>query len=101
MIAAHCFLGGGSYEHRGRTDVPMHDQPLPGRGVEIGPDCWIGAAVTVPDGVRIGRGSVVGAGSVVLDDVPDRSVIAGVPARLVEERPAFRSDVQREESPEG
>lgn len=86
MIAAHCFLGGGRYEHRGRTDVPMHRQSLPGRGVEIGEDCWIGAGATVVDGVRIGAGCVVGAGAVVLEDVPERTVVGGVPARPLARR---------------
>lgn len=88
MIAAHCFLGGGRYDHRSRRDVPMHRQPLPGRGVEIGEDCWIGAGATVADGVRVGAGSVVGAGAVVLDDVPEGSIVGGVPARRIGDRPA-------------
>lgn len=80
MIAAHCFIGGGRYDHRGPADVPMHEQPLPGRGVAIGADCWIGAGVVVGDGVKVGDGSVVGAGAVVLEDVPAGSVMGGVPA---------------------
>lgn len=95
MIAAHCFVGGGRYEHRGASDVPMHERPLPGRGVEIGPDCWIGAGVVVGDGVRIGPGSVVGAGAVVLDDVPERTVVGGVPARRLGSRDVARSDPGR------
>ena len=80
MIAAQCYIGGGRYEHRGRTDVPMHRQPIPGRGVVIEDDCWLGAGVTVIDGVRIGRRSVVGAGAVVVRDVLPGDVVAGVPA---------------------
>lgn len=87
MIAANCFLGGGRYDHRGRTDVPMHAQPLRGRGVEVGEDCWIGAGAVVGDGVSIGRGSVVGAGAVVLEDVPEMTVVGGVPARRLGTRP--------------
>jgi acetyltransferase-like isoleucine patch superfamily enzyme len=51
--------------------------------VEIGDGAWLGQAVVVGPGVRIGRGAVVGANSVVLDDVPDHSVVVGAPARLV------------------
>lgn len=40
-------------------------------------DVWIGAAATVTPGVRIGRGSVVGAGAVVAKDVPPMSVVTG------------------------
>jgi acetyltransferase-like isoleucine patch superfamily enzyme len=44
---------------------------------------WLGQNVVVGPGVTIGRGAVVGANSVVLDDVPARSVAVGAPARVV------------------
>lgn len=46
---------------------------------------WLGAGVIVTPGVRIGSGSIVGAGSVVTKDVPPDVVVAGVPARIVRE----------------
>ena len=51
--------------------------------VEIGDDCWFGANVVVCPGVRIGSGCVIGAGSVVTHDIPDRSVAAGNPCRVL------------------
>jgi lipopolysaccharide O-acetyltransferase len=51
--------------------------------VEIHDGAWLGENVVVCPGVRIGRGAVVGANAVVLDDVPDHSVAVGVPARVV------------------
>lgn len=51
--------------------------------VEIGEGAWLGQNVVVGPGVRIGRGAVIGANSVVLDDVPDRAVAVGAPARVV------------------
>ncbi|WP_354437950.1 sugar O-acetyltransferase [Marmoricola sp. OAE513] len=45
--------------------------------IVIEDDVWIGAAATVTPGVRIGRGSVVGAGAVVASDVPPLSVVTG------------------------
>ena len=83
MLAAQCYIGGGRYTVYGRTDVPIAEQPAPRRGVVIEEDCWLGAGVVVVDGVRIGRGSVVGAGAVVTQDVAPYSVVAGVPARPV------------------
>ncbi len=81
MIAAQCYIGGGRYDPRGSLEVPMHRQPLPGRGVVIEEDCWLGAGVTVVDGVRIGRGSIIAAGAVVTRDVVAETIVAGVPAK--------------------
>jgi maltose O-acetyltransferase len=48
-------------------------------------DAWLGAGCVILPGVRIGRGSVVGANSVVGQDVPPLHVVAGQPARTVRE----------------
>jgi acetyltransferase-like isoleucine patch superfamily enzyme len=70
MVGGQCYIGGGLYRTEDRT-VPMRDQALYTRGpVIIEDDVWIGAGVTILDGVRIGTGSVVGAGAVVRDDLP-------------------------------
>ena len=51
--------------------------------IEIGDDAWLGAGCIILPNVRIGRGAVVGAGAVVTKDVPDYTVVAGVPARVL------------------
>lgn len=56
------------------------------KAVVIGNDCWIGANVTILAGVCISDGCVVGAGSVVIEDVPAYTVVAGVPARFIRTR---------------
>lgn len=48
-------------------------------------DAWLGAGCVVLPGVRIGRGAVIGANSVVASDVPSLHVVAGQPARTVRE----------------
>jgi acetyltransferase-like isoleucine patch superfamily enzyme len=48
-------------------------------------DVWIGAHATILAGVRIGAGAVIGAGTVVVKDVPPRTIVAGVPGRVVRE----------------
>ena len=54
-----------------------------GRPIRIRRGAWIGAAATVLPGVTIGEYAVVAAGAVVTRDVPDRTIVAGVPARPV------------------
>ena len=45
--------------------------------------CLIGIGAVVLDGVRVGRGSIIGAGAVVTKDVPPRSLVAGVPGKVL------------------
>jgi phosphonate metabolism protein (transferase hexapeptide repeat family) len=54
--------------------------------VNIGHDVWIGHAVTVLPGVRIGTGAVLAAGAVVTKDVEPYTIVGGVPARLIRRR---------------
>ena len=51
--------------------------------VNIGHDVWIGAQCYIRDGVTIGTGSVIAAGSVVVDDIAPYSIVAGVPAKVI------------------
>lgn len=53
-----------------------------GHSVFIEDDCWIGGNVVILPGVRIGRGSTIGAGSIVTRDVPAFSVAVGSPCRV-------------------
>ena len=53
---------------------------------DIGDDVWIGARVIIKHGVNIGRGSVIGFGSVVTSDVPPYSIVGGVPAKFIRYR---------------
>jgi len=66
-------------------DVPIGRQWPSNMAVSIGPGTWLGAGVIVLPGAQIGRNVVVAAGSVVRGLVPDRCVIAGVPAKVVRE----------------
>lgn len=86
LIAGNCYIGGGRYV-TDRTDIPMMEQGIFSKGpVVIEEDVWLGAGVTVLDGVKIGRGSIVGAGALVTKDLPAYSVAVGVPAKVVKSR---------------
>ena len=50
--------------------------------IRVGDNCWFGANVSVLQGVTIGAGCVIAAGSVVTEDVPDNCMAAGVPATI-------------------
>ncbi len=70
------------------VDCDFHDlydrgRRPPARAVRLGDDVWVGAKASILPGVSIGRGAVVGTGSVVVDDVAAFTVVAGAPARLI------------------
>ncbi|ODA80291.1 hypothetical protein RJ55_03249 [Drechmeria coniospora] len=57
--------------------------PQMGKGITIEQDCWIGGGAIILPGRIIGKGSTVGAGSIVTKDVPPFTVVAGNPARVL------------------
>ena len=54
--------------------------------VVIKNDVWIGANVYVKNGITIGNGAIIAAGSVVITDVPDFAIYGGVPAKIIKFR---------------
>jgi len=73
----HCF---------DQLDLPIRMQGVTRQGIHIEDDCWIGANVVFLDGVHLGKGCVVAAGSVVKGVIEPYSVIAGVPAKVIKSR---------------
>lgn len=69
-----------------RTDIPIREQGVTNIGIVIEDDCWIGAGAVFLDGVRVGRGSVIGANSLVNRSVPAYSVAVGSPVRILKNR---------------
>lgn len=87
MISSHCRVIGQDHIYSDcgvptRVNFPTASRPI----TVIEADVWIGAGVTIMEGVKIGRGSVVAAAAVVTRDVPAYSIVAGVPARKVKNR---------------
>ena len=75
------------YEERNaKTDSAGNSYNLEyGRPIHIGDNCWFGGNVTVIGGVTIGNGCVIGAGSVVTKNIPDNTLAAGNPCRVIRE----------------
>lgn len=87
LVAGHCYIIAGGNHGLERLDVAPIDQPRVERGgVDIAENCWLGASVTVLDGVRMGRDSVAAAGAVVTRDVPEFCIVGGVPAHVLVNR---------------
>ena len=75
------------FDHNfGDVTRPIKDQGIVKTPVRIGPDCWLGAKVSVLRGTTVGRGCVLGAHSVIRGTVPDYSIAVGAPARVVRSR---------------
>jgi len=60
-----------------------HEHDIRARPLKIEDDVWIGMASSIIGGVTIGRGAIIGAGSVVTKDVPPLSLVVGNPMRIV------------------
>lgn len=77
-----------------RTASHRHDDPnflIRQQGhfigdIHIEDDVWIGANAVILGGVRIGRGAVIGAGAVVVKDVPSMAIAVGVPTKVIKFR---------------
>ena len=87
LIAAYTYLVGGDHLYD-RTDIPVLAQGRTARGIEVDDNAWLGAHVVVTDGSRVGRDAIVGAGSVVIGEIPDFHIAAGTPARVIRDRRA-------------
>ena len=74
-------------------DPNDNDHGTKGGAVTIEDHVWIASRVTILPGVTIGRGAVVACGSVVTKDVPEKSIVAGVPAKVIGTR---ENDLQYE-----
>lgn len=85
MIAAHTIIVSSNHVFANLNE-PMCNQGLTTKGIVIKDDVWIGAAVKILDGVTVGTGSIIAAGSVVTADVPEYTIVAGVPAKIIKAR---------------
>lgn len=85
IIGNHCKIGPRCqiYSPQHPIDYRLRRQPLEtAYTTRIGDDCWLGGGVIVCPGVTIGNRCIVAAGSVVIRNVPDDSLVAGNPATV-------------------
>jgi acetyltransferase-like isoleucine patch superfamily enzyme len=83
LVAAYCYVGPGNHG-RGDANTPLISAPMERRGgVSIGKHVWLGTGATVLDGVSVGDKAIVGAHSLVREDVAPGAVVAGTPARVI------------------
>jgi len=85
LISPGVGIFGSNYEYNDETK-PLIEQDIISKGIKIEDDVWIGSNSTILDGVTVGKGSVVGAGSVVTKDIPPFSLAFGVPAKVIKKR---------------
>ena len=81
IVGERCHIGAG-------TVLAGVVEPASATPVVVEDDVMIGANAVVLEGVRVGRGAVVAAGAVCVEDVPAGAVVAGVPARVIKQRDA-------------
>jgi acetyltransferase-like isoleucine patch superfamily enzyme len=84
QIGDFCMIAGGvticGVSHGAeRTDIPMRQQAAVAGKIVLEDDVWLGMRVIVMPGVTIGRGAIIGAGSIVTRDIPPYAVAWGSP----------------------
>jgi virginiamycin A acetyltransferase len=85
LLGSHVSIANGVAQHGiDRLDVPIREQPGTMPHITVGRDSWIGDRAVVL--ANIGVQCVIGAGSVVTRDVPDRAIAVGVPAKVIRYR---------------
>lgn len=84
-MGPYVFLGDHNHKYED-ISVPIRDQSIDmnkRNAIIIDDDTWIGTKVSIIGNVRIGKHCVIGANSVVSKDIPDYSIAAGIPAKVI------------------
>jgi acetyltransferase-like isoleucine patch superfamily enzyme len=84
QFGANISLVAENHKYAGEGDI--FAQGTTRQGILIGDDVWVGNGAIILDGVTIGDGVVIGAGTVVTKSIPSRSVVVGVPGRVIKTR---------------
>lgn len=85
LIAGHCMLIPSNHNFHS-INKTINSQGNTSKGIVIEDDVWIAHGCSILDGVTIGKGSIIAAGSVVNKNVPPYSIYGGIPAKLLKKR---------------
>ncbi|MEM4331707.1 MAG: acyltransferase [Candidatus Micrarchaeia archaeon] len=85
MIGPYTFLRSSNHGYANK-EIPIKNQDKVNGDINIGTDVWIGGYVAILKGVRIGNHSIIAAQSLVNKDVPECSVVGGIPAKIIKKR---------------
>ncbi|MFK2821145.1 acyltransferase [Flavobacteriaceae sp. LMIT009] len=83
-LAQNIVLSGLNHNYA-KINSPIHEQGVSTKPIVIEDESWIGANAVVLPGVTLGKHSIVAAGSVVTKDIPNYSIAAGNPARVLKQ----------------
>ena len=86
VISQYCYLTAGTHDYT-KSDFPPIASPI-----KIEDQVWITTGCFIAPGVTIGRGAIIGARSVVLNDMPPAMICAGSPAKPIKPRPIPSTD---------
>jgi serine O-acetyltransferase len=109
VVPGSCTIGAGSLFAYGGIGVVLHAKCVIGKGVmigqnvtiggsfgegppNIGDNVWISPGARIIGSIRVGKNVIIGANAVVIRDVPDNCIVAGVPARVLRQIPAGSLD---------
>ncbi|MDY0361375.1 MAG: acyltransferase [Desulforegulaceae bacterium] len=85
LIGPRCFIQTQNHNYKCKAKL-IKDQGSISRSIKIEEDCWIAYGVTILPSVKIGKGSIIGACSVVTKNTSDYSVNVGIPSHKIGER---------------
>ena len=83
LIAAGCVITSQGHSVDATVTGALYRETSTYAPVRIGNNVWIASSAVIGPGVSIGDNSIVAAGAVVLTDVPERTIVGGVPARVL------------------
>lgn len=93
LIAPHCVFAAGNHEYRDLSQPIINAGNFSNGPIVIEDDVWIGANCTITDNVKIGKGAIIGANSLVNKDVAPYDIVGGVPIKKISSRLIYKQQI--------